>query len=96
MINTTSTAFFRTYYFFLGEGFVWDSALAATDLAFALVLPSFKIEDALLATFGDVCLEFLPAIVITTFAFNLSTKLISCNAFQRSCKVKKGYPISII
>jgi len=53
-------------YFFFGDGLVCDNALPATDLVFALVLPSLKRDDALRATDGDVCLLFL-AMVITSF-----------------------------
>jgi hypothetical protein len=49
-------------YFFFGDAFVCDSALAATDLVLELVLPSLKRDDALLATDGDVCLLLLLAI----------------------------------
>ena len=53
-------------YFFFGEGLVWDNALAATDLLLALVLPSLKTEEALLATTFDVCLLFVFAIWFTS------------------------------
>ena len=54
-------------YFFFGEGFVWDKALPATDLVLALVRPSFKREDALLATPFEVCFLLVLAICITSF-----------------------------
>jgi hypothetical protein len=53
-------------YFFL-EDLVCASALAATDFVLALVLPSLKSEEALLATDLDVCLQVCLAIKFTSF-----------------------------
>lgn len=53
-------------YFFLGVGLVCDNALAATDLLFALVLPSRRIDEALLATAFDVCLLLVLAMLLTS------------------------------
>ena len=47
---------------------VCANALAATDFVFALVLPSRKMEDALLATDFEVCLHVCFAITITSFS----------------------------
>jgi hypothetical protein len=64
-------------YFFPVFGFVWASALPATDLVFAPVRSLRSKSDALLATERDVCFVFTLAIVATSFlsAWVLAHKL---------------------
>ena len=60
--NLLPRGFLLDIHFFFGDGFVWDRALPATDFVLAPVRPSFKREDALLATAFEVCLLLLLAI----------------------------------
>lgn len=78
------------FYFFLGFGFVCDSALPAIDFVFLLVLPSCKAFDAFDATCGDVC--FLLIAILTPFFTSLLFNYKKCviiSFFQNSLVLRQ-------